>query len=154
MCHAMVGGEKITSPPFSQLNVQPPLPLLHLFFSLCLSFFSSPTLTRTRGRESSRDWVWERENVREREHERERTGLSGREERKKSGLWKTPSSWYQQLRSTIIRGPTELKFCREVHNTWISIVNSGDLIWSNLQYLQRAIFWLDWRREVLIYSLT
>ena len=32
------------------LTCQAPSPFLHLFFSLCLSFFPSPTLTHKRGR--------------------------------------------------------------------------------------------------------
>jgi hypothetical protein len=56
------------------------------------------------------------QNVRERERERELL-YGRREERRKRGFWKVPSSQHQRLRSTIIRGPMKLKFCREVHNT-------------------------------------
>jgi hypothetical protein len=80
--------------------------------------------------------------IRERDsEERERAGVRERESccmeeekrEEKMGFWKAPPSRYQQLRSMTIRGPIELKFCREVHNARISIVNGGDRIWSNLQ---------------------
>ncbi len=38
----------------------------------------------------------------------------------------------QQLRAMSICGPIELKFCRDVHNTWIYIMNGGDWILSIL----------------------
>jgi hypothetical protein len=81
-----------------------PLPL---FFHL-LPFFS-PTPT-------------EREREREREQivrERESCAVKKKKKKKreKRGFWRAPSRRHLRLRSTIIRGPMELKFCREVHNT-------------------------------------
>jgi hypothetical protein len=74
----------------------------------------------------------EREQI-VRERERESCCLEEeRREEENAVSGKAPSSRHQRLRSTIIRGPIELKFCRKVHNTWISIVNGGDRIWSNL----------------------
>jgi hypothetical protein len=65
---------------------------------LCNSFNNRENVTENRSRE--RAAVWKK-----------------RREKEEMGFWKAPSSRHQRRRSTFIRGPMELKFGREVHNT-------------------------------------
>jgi hypothetical protein len=80
-----------------------------------LPFFFSPTphteTQRQRETESR-----ERDRVK-RERERESCCMEEEKREEKRGFWKAPSSRHLRLRSTIIRGPMKLKFCKEVHNT-------------------------------------
>ena len=150
MPHVKQGLDGITSSylfPSPKSHVQPPPPLfllsfflsfpslsptctslsfshLHLYFSLHL--LSSPHRhphTQERDQDRERTWEWEKAKG---------SYCCPVEKSEKMGFWKTSSSRYQRFRSMIIRGSIDLKFCKEVHDTWISIVNDGGWIWSNL----------------------
>jgi hypothetical protein len=126
----------------------PPLfSLFFLFFSLLsrtslssppflsfLPFFFSPTPTPETETETEKRERPSQESMRERES----CCMEEEKREEKRGFWKAPSSQHLRLRSTIIRGPMKLKFCKEVHNTLISVVNGGDQIWCNLQSFYSA----------------
>jgi hypothetical protein len=132
------------SPTLSPLPRAAPPPLFSLFFlffSLIsrTSLFSppfSPFFLSSSHRRPHTETETERERQRSERAERERERAAvwkKRRREEKRGFWNAPSSRHLRLRSTIIRGPMKLKFCKEVHNTLISIVDGGDRIWSNLQ---------------------
>ena len=145
MCHAMVGGEKITSPPFSQLNVQSPVPPFFNFFSPFVSLSSPHWHPHTKERETeTEEKAWERE----RERERERTALLRRRRRRRkrwvSGKLRPVGINSSDQRSFVVQSSWNLaeRFTTREYPLWMVEIR----IWSILQWFSTpwtvAPFWV------------